>query len=211
MKKFLKQHDASVAVAALLAASGLISGAQAVRANDGAFSADWNFSEGFHEVTLGSAIMCQDLFRRYDHPDINYAGGLLRGFYTVKPPEGDGPFRGSFQIGLEAFGDAIYHGPGSHIAGGTLLLRYNFVQPYCHVVPFIEVGGGGTDINIPHEFDGKDFNFNLDTGAGLRWFINSHWSAEVQYRYQHISNANLWSRNVGENTGGAVAGLSYFF
>ena len=45
--------------------------------------------------------------------------------------------------------------------------------------------------DIDHSILGQPFNFNLDLGAGVRYFIGRNWSLSLEYRYQHISNANL--------------------
>jgi len=120
-------------------------------------------------------------------------------------------YRGSLEVAPEIFGAGIYHGPGSYIAGATLWFRYNFVQPGWKLVPYFQLGGGGTVQNLPHSYDGKDFNFNLDAAVGLHYFIRPKLALNVEYRFQHISNADLWDHNIGSNADGPMAGVSLFF
>jgi hypothetical protein len=111
----------------------------------------------------------------------------------------------------EIFAADIYHGPGNYIAGATLWLRYNFVPEGWKFVPYIEGGGGGTSLDIPHNYDGKDFNFNLEAAVGFRYFIMPRCSLNAEYRFQHISNADLWDKNIGVNASGPSVGVSLFF
>jgi opacity protein-like surface antigen len=58
---------------------------------------------------------------------------------------------------------------------------------------------------------GQPFNFSLDLGVGLRYFVTRRWSINLEYRFQHISNADLGQRNIGINAQGPVLGISCFF
>jgi hypothetical protein len=58
---------------------------------------------------------------------------------------------------------------------------------------------------------GQPFNFNLDLGVGVRYFVGRNWALNLEYRYQHISNANLGAKNLGINAAGPILGISCFF
>ncbi len=105
----------------------------------------------------------------------------------------------------------MFDGEGSYIAGGTLWLRYNFVQPNWRVVPYLQggVGAEGTDMN--QDLIGQKFNFNLNIAAGARWFVARDISINAECLYQHISNAKLSSTDIGINAVGPVLSISYFF
>lgn len=146
-----------------------------------------------------------------NRPEINYVTTgvqLGRMFGGVR---GSGVLRGSFEVAAEAFGNAIYEGPGSYIAGVTVWLRYNFVPRGWRFIPYIQGGAGLLSTDIDRGLVGQPFNFNLDAGAGVRYLIGRQWSLSLEYRFQHISNANLGNRNVGINSQGPILGLSYFF
>lgn len=213
MKKMPIQHLSQLAVVSALAASSLVAGIQTASADS--FSVDDKFQPGWHEASIGSSVYISDLIVGYNRPDINYASGFIQTAFTLNSPgngmAGEGPLRGSLQLAPELFGAGIFHGPGSYIAGGTIWLRYLFVRPGWRVVPFIEGGAGLTSMDIPHNYDGKDFNFNLNLGGGVRYFVCDRASLNLEYRFQHISNADLWKKNIGVNAGGPSASITVYF
>jgi opacity protein-like surface antigen len=75
----------------------------------------------------------------------------------------------------------------------------------------VQAGAGFCFTDVDRRLLGQDFNFNLEAGVGIRYFISSNWSVELEYRYQHLSNANMSYRNIGVNAQGPVAGVSYLF
>ena len=79
------------------------------------------------------------------------------------------------------------------------------------LVPYFQVGGGVTTTDIDHNLVGQPFNFNLDLGIGLRCFVAKNWTLSLEYRYQHISNADTGNHNLGINAHGPILGVSYLF
>lgn len=145
-------------------------------------------------------------------PTLNYSVTGLQLGYMLRDVKGSSWWRGNFELAGEAFGDAIYEGPGSYIAGGTLWLRYNFVpRELPRLAPFLQIGGGFVSTDIDHEIVGQPFNFNLDAGAGVRYFAAKSWALSLELRYQHISNANLSHNNLGVNAAGPLLGVTCFF
>ena len=127
-----------------------------------------------------------------------------------------GLFFGNEEFLLEGFAGPITHGPGSFLAGGTLLLRHNFVigrRPV--VVPYFQIGAGlvGSDASSDHsQFSiGLPVEFNLQSSLGARWRLNRTWSINTEFNYRHISNAGLSSRNGGYDLVGGLLGLSRMF
>jgi opacity protein-like surface antigen len=175
------------------------------------FSADDLFASGRYEAGLTTGVLLSPVASQQNRPEINYVTTgvqLGRMFGGVR---GSGVLRGSFEAAAEAFGNAIYEGPGSYIAGVTVWLRYNFVPRGWRLIPYIQGGAGLLSTDIDRGLVGQPFNFNLDAGAGVRYLIGRQWSVGLEYRFQHISNANLGKRNVGINSQGPILGLSYFF
>ena len=125
--------------------------------------------------------------------------------------KGTGWWRGNFEVVGEGFGSGIYEGPGSYIAGATVWLRYNFVRPTCRLVPYVQAGAGLTSTDIDRGLVGEPFNFNLELGVGVRYFLSERWALALEYRYQHISNANIGAENVGINAQGPILGVSFLF
>jgi hypothetical protein len=207
-------HTGIIVGLALVAWAGA-AGAQPMTGGDQGTSTnsvlDDNFRPGWREASLGAGAFFSDLVRTHNRPNCDYGFGYAQAGYRVTEPEGDTWLRGSFEVAPEVFGAGIFHGPGNYVAGATLWLHYDFVPKGWRVTPYIAGGGGGTLLDIPHYYDGKDFNFNLDGAVGVRYFIRPKVSLNAEYRFQHISNADLWDHNVGVNTSGPMAGVSIFF
>jgi opacity protein-like surface antigen len=143
---------------------------------------------------------------------IDYTSTGLQLGYMLGDVKGDGWWRGNLELAGEGFGSTIFRGEGNYIAGGTLWLRYNLVsRSSCGLVPYAQVGGGFVSTDINHGIVGQPFNFNLDLGVGVRYFVGRNWSINLEYRYQHISNAGLNQHNLGINADGPILGVSYFF
>ena len=141
---------------------------------------------------------------------MNYELTEIQLGYLLTDVHGSSFWRGNVELLGSGFGGPIINGQGSYVAGGTVWLRYNFVPHAGHFVPFVEGGAGLTSIDN-RELVGQDFNFNLNLGAGVRCFFRSDWSANLEYRYQHISDANLTPHNVGVNASGPFLSISHFF
>src|SRR5262249_10967221 len=78
-----------------------------------------------------------------DVSKINLAAGELRiGVMIDGLCCEHGCCRGATEAILELSGDGVIRGPGNVVGGASLLLRYNFVQPNCRFVPYIQGGGG---------------------------------------------------------------------
>jgi opacity protein-like surface antigen len=210
-----KRYQLKMRPALVLVALGLLGRIQSASGDDSSDSLgitlDDNFRRGWREVGFGGGTYFSNLDPAPNRPNSDYAIGYAQLGYMVTKPSGPGWLRGNFEVAPEVFGAGVFHGPGHYVAGGTLWFRYNFVPKRGRFSPFIELGGGGTAIDIPHNYDGKDFNFNLNVGAGVRYFITPRCSLNAEYRFQHISNANLWNHNIGLNTSGPMMGLSLFF
>jgi opacity protein-like surface antigen len=78
-------------------------------------------------------------------------------------------------------------------------------------VPYIQAGAGLTATDVNRELTGQTFNFNLDLGAGVRYFVTRNCSVNLEFRYQHISNAKLSDKDLGVNACGPMLGISFFF
>jgi lipid A 3-O-deacylase len=174
-------------------------------------SSAFPFEKGDHEfqALLGA-------FYSFNHsPSMGYAIGSVRLGWMLSTPSGEGFCRGNTEFLLEAFGGGIFEGPGSYLAGGTLLLRYNFVQPESKWVPYFQIGAGGLYSDASKDQNqrliGSEFEFNLQGGLGLRYFVSERCAVVLEAQYRHISNASLASRNVGVDALGGMLGISLFY
>jgi lipid A 3-O-deacylase len=152
-------------------------------------------------------------------PPVDYAPIVLRVGCVLDTPQGDGELRGCWEALLEANYSAIVRqSGGSYIAGPVALLRYNFVQPTCVFVPYVQ-GGMGLTLNdgwrIQPSGDqpllGEAFEFLLRADVGVRYMIHDCFSFDIEAGYQHISNAGLARHNGGVNNLGGMVGFTYYF
>ncbi len=107
---------------------------------------------------------------------------------------------------------AHYYQPFSASAfGGSLVVKYNFVS-FGRWMPFWDAGAGmlWTDLapRIPEQ--STQFNFVLQTGPGVSYFVDENWAVTAGIRFHHISNANIGDRNTGLNATLFNLGFSFF-
>ncbi len=169
------------------------------------------FHGGQHEASLDAGVLFSPFIAVKNRPTVNYAFGAGQLGFMLNDVAGEGIFRGNFELTPEVFGAGIFGSTGTYITGGTLWFRYNFVPHQSRVVPYFQVGGGWTFMDINHRYDGENYNFNVGGTAGLRYFVMPQVALNLEYRFQHISNANLWQHNLGLNSEGPVLGVSWFF
>jgi hypothetical protein len=94
-------------------------------------------------------------------------------------------------------------------------LRYNFVQPDCRLIPYLQ-GGGGFIYNDAYRDKtqralGQAGEFYLQANAGLHYMVGPRCSIDAEGGYIHISNAGTNARNGGINALGGSLGVTYFF
>jgi opacity protein-like surface antigen len=209
------RQGAQVACAILVCANLPVAAAEehpGQEASTGTFSPESLFARGRYEAALSGGIMFSPFIADSNRPTLNYSVTGLQLGYMLSDVKGDGWWRGNYELAGEGFGSAVLHGPGGYIAGGTIWLRHNFVPRRAWaLVPYFQAGAGAVSTDIERELVGEQFNFNLDLGLGVRYFVSSHWSVSLEYRYQHISNANLGRNNIGINAQGPILGVSCFF
>ena len=170
------------------------------------------FSAGKWDFSLFSGPMFSPIGHPDSRPTVDYELTAVElGYMLSDVNHAPGPLRGNWELVPSAIGAAIFRGKGNYIAGGTLWLRYNFVQPNWRVVPYLQGGAGITFTDTDNYLLGERFNFNLNAALGMRWLVASHCAINLEYLYQHISNADLSSHNIGINAQGPLLGVSYFF
>jgi hypothetical protein len=174
-------------------------------------SSAFPFEKGNHEFQALTGA-----FYSFNHsPSMGYAVGALRLGWMLSTASGEGLFRGNTEVLVEVFGAEIFEGPGSYLAGGTLFVRYNFVQAESKWVPYFQLGAGGLYSDASQDQSqrliGSDFEFNLQAGLGVRYFVSDRCAVVLEAQYRHISNACLSDRNVGVDAVGAALGFSYFY
>ena len=119
-------------------------------------------------------------------------------------------FRGNWEFRLELFGGAQFSPSTEWIVGLTPHLRYNFATA-SRWVPFIDAGAGVTGTGIGAPDLATTFEFNVQAGAGVQYFIANNVSISLEARYLHISNAGIKEPNLGLNGITGMLGIAFFF
>ncbi len=150
-----------------------------------------------------------------DGPAIDLAVDSIRLGIMLSNPHGAGFFAGNWELLGEVFGGGIFHGPGNVEAGGTLIIRHNFIQPNARVIPYMQIGAGGIYTDIP---EGESLGlvslpveFNLQGTGGLRFMLDNKCSLILETGYRHVSNGTIKLPNRGVDSVGGDVGLGFFF
>ena len=122
-----------------------------------------------------------------------------------------GVMAGNVEIFFEPMAAHYYEPFSASAFGGSLMLKYNFLS-FGRWMPFWDGGAGmlWSDLapRIPEQ--SKKFNFVLQTGPGVSYFVSERWAITTGLRFHHISNAGLGERNVGLNAWLFTLGVSFF-
>ena len=122
--------------------------------------------------------------------------------------------RGKGEVLLEYTADTATGDFGHFVTGPSLLLRYNFQQPDRRFVPYIQGGFGIVFDDAYHEPNqhlvGGPVEFLSQAQLGFHYFLKPAWSLDVEGGYRHISNADIYSRNLGVNSLGGTIGFTYY-
>ena len=168
------------------------------------------FKKGTQELGLsvGPGFGMKVLGSRRSH---DWVLGTLDYGWMFRPVVGEGRwYRGNWELVGELFGGKQYRPDSGYVAGLTPLLRYNFATGH-RLMPFVNLGAGVTATDIRNGDLSTTFEFNLQGGAGVRFFLRDDLALSVQYRFIHLSNANLDTPNLGLNSSTVLGGVSWFF
>ncbi len=173
------------------------------------------FDRGSHELQIGIGWNHSTASGGPLRPAVGDVDGSLRLGWMLNSPGGTGFFRGNCEFLIEAVAGGIVEGPGSVLAGGTLILRYNFIKDSARWIPYIQAGLGAIYADAsrqrPQRLLGQGFEFTMQGELGVRYLITPHTAVYVETGYRHISNAGLADRNLGLNSVSAEAGVSCFW
>ena len=89
-------------------------------------------------------------------------------------------------------------------------MRYNFATG-TRWIPFFDAGAGVTATGIAHPDLGGTFEFNLQPGFGMHWFVRDNLALTGEVKYLHMSCAGIDKPNLGLNDVIGWIGLTWFF
>lgn len=167
------------------------------------------FRKGTSEfgVGLGAGFGVAAMGSRSHH---HWALGTAQYGWMLTDPIGEGWLRGNPELLVEVFGGMQFHPSDAYVIGGAPLIRYNFM-PGGRWVPFVDLGAGLTATDIRDGDLSTTFEFNLQFGAGAHYFLRRDLALTLQYRFFHLSNANLDAPNLGVNNNTVLLGVGWFF
>ena len=123
-----------------------------------------------------------------------------------------GRLSGAFEVLFEPVGAHFFQPFSATLLGGSGVLRYNFLT-FGSVMPYWDFGAGmaWTDLapRIPEE--STPFEFLLETGPGIQFFITESMAIGGAVKFHHISNGGIGDRNTGINAVLGTIGFSVFF
>jgi hypothetical protein len=96
------------------------------------------FSKGNLELEVLGGGDSSTLYPGARRPRITFLSGDVRLGLMITNIVGRSFYRGNFEILLDGFAAEVTNGPGSWLAGGRILGRYNFAQPGARVVPYLQ-------------------------------------------------------------------------
>lgn len=122
-----------------------------------------------------------------------------------------GLFSGAIEVLAEPVGVHFVKPFSASLAGFSIVGRYDFLS-FGRWMPYWDFGMGvsWTDLapRIPEQ--STPFEFLLETGPGLQYFLTQNFALTGAVRFHHISNANIGNRNTGINAVLGLIGISYY-
>jgi hypothetical protein len=119
-------------------------------------------------------------------------------------------YRGNPELRLEVFTGAQFSPGTEWFVGLTPHLRYNFATG-TRWIPFADAGAGVTATGIgPPDLSGT-FEFNLQAGGGVHWFLKDDLALTLDAHFTHWSCAGLHKPNLGLNGVTGMLGVTLFF
>jgi hypothetical protein len=136
---------------------------------------------------------------------------LPRAGLVVTDSLGSGWWEGNVELLLEPLFGQFTQPFTAQAAGGALVVKYNLLS-FGRWMPFWDGGAGMLWTNlaprIPEE--STPFEFELETGPGLSYFLSKTATVTMGVRFHHISNGGIGNRNTGMNAVLPYIGLSVF-
>lgn len=145
-----------------------------------------------------------------DVEDVTYVPiALGLGVGITDPLGGDSWYRGNLELRAEGTLLAETQPSRGTAAGGSVLLRYNWLR-FGSVVPFLDAGAGLLDLDLDLTSQSDGLSFLLEAGVGSHLQLSRRAALTAEWRFQHISNADLRYPNGGINASAFLLGATLF-
>lgn len=131
--------------------------------------------------------------------------------WVLTDAHGPGPLRGRFEYAVDVLPAVLVFQPGGTAYGFGIdpwIMKWNF-EPHHRISPYIELGGGALFSTRAIPVGEQRFNFTPTGAIGVNLLRGKyHWS--IDFRYFHISDAQLTAFNPGTDTFGIRIGFGAF-
>lgn len=118
---------------------------------------------------------------------------------------------GLMQFVIEPFVSYTFYSHKNAEVGGNLAVKIGFLPEGWVFQPYLKVGAGGIYLTQHFREQSTQLNFTEFAGAGLHYFLTKNTALTMEYRYRHISNADIKRPNTGIGTNFGLCGISYSF
>ena len=169
------------------------------------------FQRGNYEAGVSTGVLFSPILPDKGRPTVNYTLSGAQFGWMITDVNSSSWLPGNVELLGETVGGTPFNGTGIYLVGGTAWIRYNFVEPNCRMIPYVQGGAGAELTDFDQRLIGEHFNFNLNLGAGMHCFVQRNLSIDIGCRFQHLSNARLSHTDIGVNAFGPELGVSYFF
>ncbi len=135
---------------------------------------------------------------------------MPRAGMILTEPLGRNWWQGNVELMIEPVVARFTKPFAAEAVGGSFVLKYNFLS-FGRWMPFWDVGAGMVWTNLAPRIpeQSTQFEFVLETGPGLQYFVTDRMTWLMGVRLHHISNSNLGDRNTGINGVLPYIGLSF--
>jgi len=131
--------------------------------------------------------------------------------WILTDAHGPGFLRGRFEYAIDALPIVTVFQPGGRAYGfgfDPWIMKWN-LEPHRRISPYIELGGGGLITTRQVPLGANNFNFTPTGAIGVHILRGKyHWS--LDFRYFHISDAQMTAFNPGTDTFGFRIGFGAF-
>ncbi len=117
--------------------------------------------------------------------------------------------KGFTEFILEPFINTVINPNYNIEAGCAILLKYSYPLTE-KIYPYAIGGGGGAYITQHTREEATQWGFTPQLGTGVLYFFKKDTALSVEYRYRHLSNANIKEPNTGINVDMFLVGISFF-
>lgn len=130
---------------------------------------------------------------------------------VLTDPLGTGWWQGNVEFVVQPVFARFTKPFAAEAAGGSFLIQYNFLS-FGRWMPFWDAGAGMIWTNLAPRISEQStqFEFTLETGPGVHYFMTDRLTWTMGVRLHHISNGGLGDRNTGINGVLPYVGISFF-